>query len=228
MKVMASKALTYTITGAILLSGALFAFMALAPVDVLSNWSLSVDASKQYPEGSTIVVETRFNKLRSVTGISKRYIVCDTPNRSNVRIPVNEAAADRSQSKNNNELIYLAIPQSIPSLPSTCQIEIVIEYTIYSFRKHVESVKSNSFTVIEEKNQEDPLSVSPDSDNMVVENAPPTKSPNARIVPLEPTFSPQQVTSPPDNTDNQEEENSPRVPPCQTFLINALGIQVCL
>lgn len=128
------------ISVSLLTIASLFVYTLVFPVDVLKDWTLTVDKDA-YVAGDTIRVTTRFSKIRDVSGISKRYIICQALNDSANRIPINEALADRPPQSGVND-IYLKIPKEIPNLPTKCHIEIDIEYEIYAYRRHYEHQRS--------------------------------------------------------------------------------------
>lgn len=230
MKAITTSLITYTITTVIVLSCVLFAYMALSPIDILQNWKLTVDTSKEYKEGSVLTVNTQFDKVRSITGISKRYIICDTPNNANVRFPLNEADADRGETVSNREQIYFTIPTTLPSLPANCEVEIVIEYTVYSFRKHLEIQRSNPFKVIEDKKAK---AEEPESGNIYTESSEADYPQNSRVMPREipreiPKPAERQVQPPKDTTKPTTDEDSPIRPPCDRLYLNLFITEICL
>lgn len=215
------NAISYLATGSIVVAALVFTFISLIPIDVLNNWNLTTD-KPEYEVGSTLIVTTKFDKLRNVTGTSKRYIECKTRNGSTNRIAIGEKEADRTPQKRASNEIYLGIPRDTIEPPTTCFVEIVVTYNIYSFRNHTETARTPEFKVIEqpEKQSTLPEVTTPDNDNEVVENAPVNRSKDtARSVPVPETFAP------------GVEETSPVEPPnnaivCQvppiTFLYNLL------
>lgn len=171
--------LSYLATGAVIFSALLFTYVTVVPLDILQDWKLTVDKS-QYKIGDDILVRSEFKKIRSVTGIAKRYIECkNTSGKFSNRVQANEASADRPVGSGGSDL-YLTIPDNIPNLPATCRISVVVEYEIYAFRKHTESTKSGEFIVYPSDKQSNVISPNQQDDNVVVENSPATGSTNAR------------------------------------------------
>ena len=214
----ANKLFGALVSASIIVALVLGMYVALWPVDVLQNWTLTTDKDT-YQTNETVIVTTRFDKVRNVTGISKRYIECETRNESINRIPISEGEANRSVQTKANNAIYLRIPSNIAELPSTCHIEIVVEYNIYTFRKHTESTKTPSFVVNQAKEAQEPTVDTPDTDNQVVENSPSNSQTQARNLP-QPNLGVAE-TSP------EYIEESPIVPP-QNALCSIDGVNLVL
>lgn len=179
------RILLYTASVGIIILTIVGVYVFTVPVDVLQDWTLDIDKS-EYQAGEKITVHNKVRKVRSVSGISKRYIVCNTPRGSTLRSPMPEGVADRPQQTVSTD-VQLIIPDDLPNLPATCYVEIVVSYDIYTVRKHVETNRTQDFTVLPPKNQTKiKTPVTQNNDNEVVENAPenPTKG-NASDRPLE-------------------------------------------
>lgn len=225
MRLNITKLLGATVSMSIAIAVLVGLYMTLWPVDVLQNWTITTN-KRLYQTGETIELTTHFDKVREVTGISKRYIECETPAASTNRIPVSEGEANRKAQTNSNNVIYLRIPTDVPQLPATCHIEIVVEYSIYSFRKHTETTRTPDFTVEQAQMSKKAPPVNPDNDNSVVENAQPNNSPSdvARREPAPSASSPNTQTVP---------ESSSVIPPndaivCRIPIVTWLLIQPIL
>lgn len=116
-------------------------------VDVLKDWRL-VLPNQAIHAGDTIVVQSLYTKTMNVTGKSTRYVECTTDgNGIYIRYPISEAVANRATGTSGTGIVML-MPKTIPNLPTTCRINVTIEYDIMLFRKVVESANSDTFTLL--------------------------------------------------------------------------------
>lgn len=201
-----------SVSFAIILSAVVFAYISLVPIDVLKDWHYTIHKDT-YSTGETILITSTYRKVRAITGNSRRYIYCKTPSGSYNRKELGDAPADRPPQAGTTD-IYLSIPTDLPTLPTTCYIEVDIDYTIYTFRKFVETNRTAEFTVIEGKNTPNVTSGGATSGNVIAGNPP-------IIVQNEIQPSPEEDTTAP------ESEDSPVTPNNQPGVINRAvdGIQ---
>lgn len=217
-----ANAIAYIAAGSVVLAALTFMYILLAPVDVLQNWSLKTDKN-EYRTGETLIVTSKFDKVRDVSGTAKRYIECKTRNGSTNRIAIGEKEANRRSQVNGSNQIYLGVPSDIIDTPTTCVIDIVVEYRIYRFRDHTEHTKTPEFKVTKAEQAQEENVVTQDNDNQVVENSPVKGKSNARSAPL-----PETITDTPSVT-----EPSPVVPPntsivCRIPIVTTLLIKPLL
>lgn len=117
----------------------------LYPIDVLTNWTIRLDKTS-YVAGETTIVQSLYTKNGSYTGTAKRYIECKSVNNIYIRYPLNEAVADRAASATPTGTgVPITMPLNIPNLPTTCVINISIDYKINALRTVNESQNSPSF-----------------------------------------------------------------------------------
>lgn len=168
-----------TMAGFVLTLGASL-YLHFIKLDVIEDTSRNVsivecskDPECSFKVGDAITLNASSRKLRNVRGTSSRYIVCEYPNNSEGKFPIGEASANRKPGDNSNN-IYLKIPNNIPLLPATCAIQVETDYGwAYKF----EQFRSPKFRLNPNEDatkEPDPVSLSPDVDNLVVENAPKT------------------------------------------------------
>lgn len=131
---------------AIVFMSILFAYVTIAPVDVLKNWHLTAD-KPSYAAGDTITVHSTFVKTRSVPGASFRYLECTNPSGSVVRYPIDQADGNRPASVGDVEIL-LHVPDTLPNLPAKCHVNVTVVYSIYSFRKATETNVTQDFMVV--------------------------------------------------------------------------------
>lgn len=124
-----------------------FAYVMLAPVDVLKQWQVHVD-EKAYHPGDDVVLHVNYQKVREATGTSYRYLECRTPRGSLERYPISQAEANRGSGIGSADVV-VKLPSRVPNLPAQCRIALAVEYTIYTFRIHPEHAESNYFEVKE-------------------------------------------------------------------------------
>ena len=113
--------------------------------DVLKDWRL-VLPQQDIRIGDSIVLQSLYTKVMDVSGKSTRYIECKTSNGVFVRYPISEAVANRAAGQSGTG-IPVVIPSTIPNVPTTCRFNITIEYEVFIWRKHIESVNSEIFTL---------------------------------------------------------------------------------
>lgn len=200
IKKVVGKWVVNSVSFAIVLSALVFAYISLVPVDVLKDWSYTI-YKDTYSTGETIRITSHFKKVRNVTGISRRYIYCRTTTGSYNRQPIGEATADRPVQTGSAD-IYLSIPSSLPNLPAKCYIEANVDYTIYTFRKHIEINKTAEFTVVQKTTviKADPLK-DKGTDNAVMENSPKTDNSFSSSLP-----------APDSDKQTPTQENTPKTP----------------
>lgn len=139
----------FSVIGLIALATLLFAYTIFAPVDVLKNWTITTDKT-MYSVGDTIVSTSRYNKVMSVNGQSKRYIECLNQIGSWVRYPVLEQTADRKQGQGQTST-STHISGVVPNVDTTCRIYTQVEYTIYMYRPFREENVSNEFKLVKKE-----------------------------------------------------------------------------
>lgn len=135
----------YTLAAAIFVAIAVFIFLLITPIDVLSNWHV-VAPEGSFKVGDTIVVQSLFTKKRNVDGMSHRSLLCDNATGSEVAYPVNDAVANHAAQAKAGVGILVTIPPIVA--PATCKLAISIEYKVYPFRTVTEFATSNTFKVI--------------------------------------------------------------------------------
>ena len=133
----------------LVLASLIFAYILLAPIDVVANWKLHVDPAT-YHQDDEITVHASYKKLKDVTGTAYYYLECKTERGSLVRNPLNQTEASRA--KGSGEIdTPLHLPSDLPGLPTECRVYISVDYTIYTFRKFTENNASNYFKVMAEE-----------------------------------------------------------------------------
>lgn len=125
----------------------IFSYMVLSPVDVLTDWKVSVE-NKTYHPTDDIYLNVEYKKIRPVSGDTYYYLECENPSRGLVRYPISIVEANRPEGSGVVQQ-PLRIPPTIPDLPRQCRIAISVEYIIYTFRSFAENNQTNWFTVDE-------------------------------------------------------------------------------
>jgi len=139
-------ALLYAASISIIVIGCVLIYKLLAPVDVLSNWRLTIPAGPHYP-GETITVDSHYQKLRNVTGTAYRYIDCKNDRGTYTRYPINNSPANNSAGVSRSTGIFIKIPSDI-LVPTTCHISILVNYKVNALRTQPEFTTSNEFILI--------------------------------------------------------------------------------
>lgn len=137
----------YALALSIAVGSIIIGIALLYPIDVLKDWEVKLDKDT-YKAGETTVVQSTYRKTGNFTGTARRYIECQNSTGIFLRYPLNEAVADKAQSKTAvGTGIPITMPSDIPNLPTTCIVNIVIDYKINSLRTVVESQNSETFTL---------------------------------------------------------------------------------
>lgn len=114
-------------------------------IDVVRDWKLVVPQQPIHA-GDTIIVESRYTKLRDITpGYAKRYIDCQNKDGLTVSYQINEAIADKTAGEKKATGIEMVMPTIIPNLPATCAIRITVSYPVLPLRTVLETNTSDSF-----------------------------------------------------------------------------------
>jgi hypothetical protein len=116
-------------------------------VDVLRDWKITLPPGDIHV-GDTVVLQSTYTKLRSITGTATRYLDCINGGGTNVRYPINEARADRAPGSRTGTGVILKIPTVVPNLPAKCRISIVVAYKVYPWRTVTEFQSSREFTLL--------------------------------------------------------------------------------
>lgn len=140
--------LSMCFAGVLVIASFSFAYVLLAPIDVLKDWKLHVNPGT-YQAGQQITMHATYTKLREVTGRSYYYLECKTPRGSLVRYSISQSEGNRPKGSGQVD-IPLNLPVDITGTPATCRIAVSVSYDIYTFRKFVENSSSNYFTVSKE------------------------------------------------------------------------------
>lgn len=140
-----ANAALYTLAAAIFMTTAVFLYLFVAPINVLSNWRIVAPAGN-YHVGDTVIVQSLFTKLRSVDGVSHRSLICTGAQGSSVAYPVNQAVANHAAQSKAGVGIPIIVP--LVPVPTKCKLAISIEYKVYPFRTVTEFATSNSFNVV--------------------------------------------------------------------------------
>lgn len=138
------------------------------PVDVLENWSLKVDGSRPYKPGETVTVDSKFDKILSITGNSNRFVQCLRPQyfptveaelalNPNYDIPSkywdgyvlsNTIKANQPKTNDGGTQFVIGIPLSIVNLPNYCRVYVSITYNVNKYHPAFqENNYSNIFRV---------------------------------------------------------------------------------
>lgn len=123
-----------------------FAYAMLGPIDVLKNWSLSI-TQDTYQEGDTVAVISVANKVMDVSGASQRSLIC-TNRGTEQQYDLPNANANRQQGVASKEIDVIIPTNVIPNLPQKCQVQILITYFVYGFRRFPEIQRTKPFTVL--------------------------------------------------------------------------------
>jgi len=133
----------YVFLGIIALSALAFTYTVFSPVDVLRNWYITTDKN-EYSVGDTIKTTSKYDKVMSVSGKSKRYIECLNKNGSWQSYPISESSANAVVG--TGEVTNLTIiPEEIPNTDTKCRVYFQVEYIIYMYRPFIEDGYSNEF-----------------------------------------------------------------------------------
>lgn len=135
-----------------LVSAALFiAYIVLFPVDVITNWKLSIPKT-EYTLGETVVIESLYTKKINTPrdSQSERYLECKNANGIYIRYLLNKAAANRAASPSTGTGVVVTIPDKLAelNLPTSCFFSIAINYNVYPRRAEAEYNRTQNFTLI--------------------------------------------------------------------------------
>lgn len=119
--------------------------IGVARLDVLEDFYIVVP-EQRIAVGEEVIIESRYNKIRDVTGESTRYIECKTKDGIPLRYELSKAEANRSATKGGVGISMIA-PSNIPDLPAQCRYTIIIEYDVLPFKHVFESANSEWFTL---------------------------------------------------------------------------------
>lgn len=139
--------LSMTFAVSLVLSSLAFAYVLLAPIDVVTDWELRVEDQTYHP-GDDIIVHASYKKLKDVNGTAYYYLECETDRDTLVRYPINQTEGNRPKGTGQTDIL-LQIPSALPSPTARCRIAVSVGYNIYTFRKFVENNESNYFNVAE-------------------------------------------------------------------------------
>lgn len=121
-------------------------FIAIAPADVLKDWTITVPKGEYHP-GNVISLSSTSTKLRKAKGDAHRAIECNIGKDSTVAYALNDSLGVKRLPGYNEGVSSLVIPMNIANLPATCRVIITVDYRIYIFRHTTEYAASNDFTV---------------------------------------------------------------------------------
>lgn len=133
-----------------LVSAAVFiAYIVLFPVDVLTNWKLTISKDTYYP-GDVVVIESTYTKNATVTGTAKRYLECKNQSGVLLRYELNQAVANRSSAQLTGTGVTVTIPDRLAeiTLPTDCFFSIGIEYDVYPRRAEYEYNRTQDFKLV--------------------------------------------------------------------------------
>lgn len=136
----------YVVTALLLVSSALFIYIAVSPVDVLQNWT--VTTPQEAHPGEVVTLTIKYRKVRAVSGPSFRELECKNINESTSRYPIDRSLGNRPvtmDGQTNTIEVDVQLPDNVPNLPRTCHITTTVNYTIYTFRTFTEFNQSNDF-----------------------------------------------------------------------------------
>jgi len=138
------------------------------PVDVLTNWTITVP-DKVYV-GKQFNVESKLDKVKPVVGHSYRAVECQNKDGNPVSYPLNGALANRDPEESGTHTYSVMIDNIVPDLPASCVYTVNVCYNINFLRNFCEFNHSNRFTLY-------PKEVSVESTPAPVQSTPtPTKS----------------------------------------------------
>lgn len=117
-----------------------------ASVDVLEDWRLELPQQEVHA-GDTLVVQSIYKKTLDVSGKATRYIECQNPSGVYIRYPISEAVANRASGSTGTGVV-MVVPLTIPDVPTTCRVNITIDYEVLLWRHVIESVNSSEFKLL--------------------------------------------------------------------------------
>lgn len=137
---------------------AMFFYIRFWPIDVIKNqtWVLCTapltnhrceTGTPTFHVGDGVPVYINSDKIRNVGGTFTVSAECKNQTGSFVSYPISESHVNRAKGHVETE-IDTKIPDKIPTLPTTCRIAYVLEYSVYSFRSFSEYNFSNEFTLL--------------------------------------------------------------------------------
>jgi hypothetical protein len=135
----------YAVATAIFLATALVLYALVIPITVLHDWRVVAPAGT-YKVGQTIVIQSLFTKTKEVDGVSHRNLLCINPTNAEVAYPIDNAVANHQAAHNAGVGIPITIPLVVT--PTTCELQISIEYKVYPFRTVTQYATSNPFKVV--------------------------------------------------------------------------------
>lgn len=135
------KSINVTLLSIIALIGL---YIIFCPVPVLENWTVTMPGTV-FTEGQTLNVESKYNKVRDVSGTARRYLNCPDSRGVIVRYPVSEAVADNTPGVKRGTGVPVTLPTNIPNLPARCTFSISIEYDINFLKKTNVSNETGKF-----------------------------------------------------------------------------------
>lgn len=104
-------------------------------IQVITNWRLTPPTGDIHA-GDTIIVASRYTKLRQVTGTSRRTLECQTQPGIYLSTPLNRVDANRAPGTTGTGVL-VTIPKAIKgiaSLPDPCHVCIALAYPVLPFR----------------------------------------------------------------------------------------------
>lgn len=192
----------------------------LYPIDVMKNWTIKLDKTS-YTAGETTLVQSLYTKTSSYNGTAKRYIECKNVNNVYIRYPLNEAKADRASGKTPTGTgIPITMPIDIPNLPTTCVINISIDYKINALRTVNESQNSPSFQLTPVGQPTQPVTPQPTQSTQSTQTQKVQPTDSEPQTDIQPSNQAQTINNDYSTTNNE----APQAP--KTCAVNLLGIKL--
>lgn len=178
----------FTASAAILIGVVYFAMN----IEVIKDWTLTLP-NQDIHTGDTIVVASRYMKLKQVKGTSQRSIECQSTPGIFVSYPLNKVTANRAAGKTGTGII-VTIPTKMAGInnpPDTCHICVALSYPVLPGRNVPYFKCTKNFTLLPE----------PVNQTSTAESQSPSSVSNL-------SYSYPSITSLPNNTANPSPEQS--------------------
>lgn len=195
-----------------------FSYAMLGPVDVLKNWTLT-GTEKEYHVGDTVTITSTANKVMNVAGDSHRSLVCRTGGNSEQQYDLPDANANRTQGVAVKTISIIIPTNTLTNLPAQCQVQVLITYYVYGFRRFPEVQRTPIFTV-QPRETTSTTTVINTATAGTVENSPTataTQTTQTTETPTQATVEPTQVAQPVTTPDMPAKVTLLNIPVCIPF-----------